>query len=111
MRMGSVKGKVQKTHTELTPGFQTRVGPVYTATIPVAETMVLRAITSATEIMSVCLEDYYNPCHNPQGFPGGVVGKEPACQCRRCKRHGFNPWFGKIPWRRNWQPTPVFLPG
>ena len=26
-------------------------------------------------------------------------------------RHGFNPWVGKIPWRRAWQPTPVFLPG
>ena len=39
------------------------------------------------------------------GIPGG---KEPACQCWRC---GFNPWVGKIPWRREWQPTPVFLPG
>ena len=29
----------------------------------------------------------------------------------RYKRHGFNPWVGKIPWRRAWQPTPVFLPG
>ena len=26
-------------------------------------------------------------------------------------RHGFNPWVGKIPWRKRWQPTPVFLPG
>ena len=26
-------------------------------------------------------------------------------------RHGFNPWIRKIPWRRQWQPTPVFLPG
>ena len=26
-------------------------------------------------------------------------------------RHGFNPWVGKIPWRRAWQPTPVFSPG
>ena len=26
-------------------------------------------------------------------------------------RHGFDPWVGKIPWRRAWQPTPVFLPG
>ena len=26
-------------------------------------------------------------------------------------RHGFNPWAGKIPWRRKWQPTSVFLPG
>ena len=25
--------------------------------------------------------------------------------------HGFDPWMGKIPWRRKWQPTPVFLPG
>ena len=28
-----------------------------------------------------------------------------------CKRHGFNPWLWKIPWRRAWQLTPVFLPG
>ena len=34
--------------------------------------------------------------------------KEPTCQCRR---HRFNPWVRKIPWRRKWQPTPVFLPG
>ena len=26
-------------------------------------------------------------------------------------RPGFNPWIRKIPWRRKWQPTPVFLPG
>ena len=31
--------------------------------------------------------------------------------CPKCGRHGFDPWVGKIPWRRNWQPTPVFLPG
>ena len=42
-------------------------------------------------------------------FPGGTSGEEPTCQCRRLKRHGFNPWVGKIPWRRAWQPTPVFL--
>ena len=36
-------------------------------------------------------------------------GKEPACQSRRHKRHGFDPWVGKIPWRRKWQPAPVFL--
>ena len=44
-------------------------------------------------------------------FSGGASGKEPACQCKRCKRQGFDPWVGKIPWRRSWQPTPVFLPG
>ena len=44
-------------------------------------------------------------------FPGGTIGKEPACHCRRCKRCRFDPWVRKIPWRRAWQPTPVFLPG
>ena len=37
-----------------------------------------------------------------------LIGKESAC---RCKRHGFNPWVGKILWRRKWPPTLVFLPG
>ena len=31
---------------------------------------------------------------------GGASVKEPACQCRRLKRHWFDPWVGKIPWRR-----------
>ena len=43
------------------------------------------------------------------GFPGGARGKEPACQCRSHKGGGFDPWVRKIPWRRAWQPTPVFL--
>ena len=38
-------------------------------------------------------------------FPADSVGKESACN------EGFNPWVREIPWRRNWQPTPVFLPG
>ena len=41
-------------------------------------------------------------------LPQLFSGKESACQCRR---HGFNPWIGKIPWRRKWHPTPVLLPG
>ena len=43
-----------------------------------------------------------------QGPPRWLSGRESACQCRG---HGFDPWVGKIPWRRAWQPTPVFLPG
>ena len=31
------------------------------------------------------------------GFPGGASGKEPACQCRRCKRHSFDSWVGRSP--------------
>ena len=45
------------------------------------------------------------------GFPGGTGGKEPACQCKRHERYGFHPWVWKIPWRRAWQLTAVFLPG
>ena len=45
------------------------------------------------------------------GLPRCQSGKESACQCRRCKRHGLCPWVGKIPWRRKWQTTPVLLPG
>ena len=45
------------------------------------------------------------------GLPGSASGKGPACQCGRCKRCSFGPWVRKIPWRRAWQPTPVFLPG
>ena len=44
------------------------------------------------------------------GLPAGARIKEPTCQSRRCKRLGFDPWVGKIPCRRTWQPTPVFLP-
>ena len=35
---------------------------------------------------------------------------EPTCQWRRCRRNEFNPWVWKIPWKRAWQSTPVFLP-
>ena len=43
-----------------------------------------------------------------RGFPCGAKGKEPACQFRTLKRCGMNPWVQKIPWRRAWQPAPVF---
>ena len=44
-------------------------------------------------------------------FPYGTSGKEPIYQCRRYKRCGFDPRFGKTPWRRAWKPNPVLLPG
>ena len=42
------------------------------------------------------------------GLPRWLSCKETACQC---KRHRFNPWVRKIPWRRKWQPAPVLLAG
>ena len=44
------------------------------------------------------------------GSPAGASGKEYICQCRRLKRHGFNPWVRNTSWSRKWQPTVVFLP-
>ena len=45
------------------------------------------------------------------GFPGGASGDESACQQERHRIFRFSPWVRKIPWRRKWQPAPVFLPG
>ena len=42
------------------------------------------------------------------GLPWWLSGRESICQHRRC---GFDSWVRKMPWRRAWQPTPVFLPG
>ena len=45
-----------------------------------------------------------------KGFPGGSVVKKKKSTCQ-CRIHRFHPWVGKIPWRKRWQPTSVFLPG
>ena len=46
----------------------------------------------------------------PVGFSGGTNGKELTCQCRRHDMRVLS-LVGKIPWRREWQLTPIFLPG
>ena len=53
---------------------------------------------------------FFVTCAHLLGLPRWYSGKEFACQCRRCRRCGFEPWIRKI-CRRKWQPTPVFLPG
>ena len=45
------------------------------------------------------------------GFQGGTSGKEHVCQCKRHKRCRFNTSVRKIPWKRAWEHTLVFLPG
>ena len=57
---------------------------------------------------SKCLWQSLNLPQAIFGFPRWLSGKESACRYRRC---GFDPWVGKILWRRKWQPIPVFLPG
>ena len=55
----------------------------------------------------------FGKCFGPSwGFLGDASDKDPACQYKRKrKRCRFDPGFQKIPWRRTWQPTPIFLPG
>ena len=55
---------------------------------------------------------FFKATHMPAlGLPGWLSGKEPTRQSRRHRRRGTNPWGRRIPWRRKWQPTPVFSPG
>ena len=64
------------------------------------------------QVWSRCTLEYYSATERRheamRRFPGGASGKEPTWQCRRWE---LDPWVGKIPWRRAWQPTPVFWPG
>ena len=46
-----------------------------------------------------------------ESFPGGTSGRELAFDTGDIMKHGFDPWVRKIPWRRAWQPIPVFLSG
>ena len=65
-------------------------------------------------IPSACEIKYnkeYKQLSITEGFPGGTDSKESACQCRTHRKCWFDPWVRKIPWRRKWQLTPVFLPG
>ena len=70
----------------------------------------MRTYCIARELYSVLCGDL-NGKESKEKKRGGARGKEPACSCRRHKTCGFDPWVGKIPWRRAWQPTAVFLPG
>ena len=58
-----------------------------------------------------CAFRHTNFCMVTLGLPRWHGSKESACQCRRHKTCRFNPWIGKIPWGRTWQPAPAFLPG
>ena len=58
-------------------------------------------------LLSRC--QYYGDSGGILGFPGGLVIKKKIFL--QCSRPGFDPWGGKIPWRREWLPTSVFLPG
>ena len=64
--------------------------------------------------MISCILSGINATHlvlqNLDGIEASLVAQVVRI-CLQCRRPGFSPWVGKIPWRREWQPIPVFLPG
>ena len=62
--------------------------------------------------LCVCVCVYrYMYHYRKQGASQAAQWERTCLQCRRHQRYGFSSWVRKIPWRRAWQPTPVFLPG
>ena len=59
----------------------------------------------------VICQGFAQTASGKKGFPGGLSGKESACNAGEAGDVGSNSWTGKIPQRRKRQPTPVFLPG
>ena len=60
------------------------------------------------KLVSSLLGSFVDSLNLSWGFPGGSDGKESACNGRR---PGFDSWVWKMPRRREWLPTRVFLPG
>ena len=56
---------------------------------------------------SLCIHTHIKKSIHFYRLPWWLSGKECSCQCRR---HAFDPWVGKILWKRKWPPTPEFLP-
>ena len=70
----------------------------------------LSVVIGAVNLESVYLE-WLNQCSKHLLNIKYLPDHGATWQCRRHKRCRLDPWIGKIPWRRKWQPTPVFLPG
>ena len=67
------------------------------------------AFIAAEQILGLLKSAFLPPASSTPGLSRWLSGKESTCQGRRLKRCSFDPWVGKIPWRRKWKPTPVFL--
>ena len=59
--------------------------------------------SSSVAVFSFCFQSFL-------GFPSGSAVENLPAMWETCRSHSFNPWVRKIPWRRKWQPTPIFLP-
>ena len=62
----------------------------------------------AWSLSTRCSQPWWGQSSIYWGLSRWLSGKESTCQCRRRR---FDLWVWKIPWRKKWQPTPIFLPG
>ena len=85
------------------------VSPRFCSAVPSLWTEKCESTLSSFQRSSLCLLLKWKPSVSLPGLPRCQRTHLPP-QCGRQKRHEFDPWVGKIPWRRAWQPILVFLP-
>ena len=78
---------------------------------PIAQKMLTWAPQQLKRIPDVRMNMFRKGLHFPVGFPGGSVGKESACNAGDTGDASLILGSGRFPWRKKWQPTPVYLPG
>ena len=84
---------------------------VKSVTVPTVSPSIFHEVMGPDAMIFVFWMLRFKPTSGASGKKKKEKKKKSTCQCRRCESHGFDPGIGKIPWRRAWQPTPVFLPG
>ena len=96
-----------------TPGCPSQYSRAFSNSCPLSQRCHPPISTSVIPFFS-CFQSFPTSGSFPMSQPfesRWLSGKEPDCQCRRHKGRRFNLWVGKMSWRREWQSTPVFLPG
>ena len=88
-----------------------RAVELFCMTLMVVTDMQDSALIKNHQVVSACFKVWAAQVYYDPHISRWYGSKDSSCQCRRRKRHGFDSWVGKIPWRRKWQSTPVFLPG
>ena len=84
----------------------TKFLPMFTGAFLVAQIVKNLPAMWETWVQSLGCEDSLE-----KGMAASLGGSDGTSICLQCRRPRFDPWVGKIPWRRKWQPTPVLLPG